>query len=202
MKTILIVASMTLISSFSYGKGKGAHAHGVGELNIGIEEKKVHIEIKTPMTDVVGFEYKPKSKKEMAKVKKAWENIMMGKFVSVDGGSCTSKIEVEGLLKGSDNHHDDHKKKHDDDDDHHHDDHKKKHDDDDHDDHKHKEGEHHSDVEISVAISCDKSIRGKKLRLELKKVVPGLHKIEQQVIGGAKAHGGLVKVKDVMTFDL
>ena len=228
----LLVASVAMFSMVSYGKGKGSHAHGVGELNIGIEDKRVMVEIEVPMADVVGFERKPKSKKEMVKVKKVWENIMAGQFISIEGGDCQSQIEVEGLLNPKDADHDDkhshgkkhddhhdHDKKHDDDDDDHHShdkkhddhhDHDKKHDDhhdhdkkhDDHHDHKHKEGETHQDIEINVVLNCKKSIRGKKLRLELTKVVPGVKKVQQQVIGGAKAQGGLVKVKDVMTFNL
>lgn len=75
-----------------------AHSHGHAEMKIVISEKEVSIDFEIPTEDAFGFEHKPKTKEELAKVegvKKAFESNTG--ILGFDGAAkCTlKKAKVE-----------------------------------------------------------------------------------------------------------
>lgn len=135
----------------------GAHEHGRGALNMAIEGNEIELELVVPGADIVGFEFKPKSDADKAKLKAGKEQL--GKVLSwmgikgeagckVDDADVEFESEKEHASHDHDDHHDDHGSK------------KKKskghHDDHGHDDHGHKkekagEAEHavfHAEFEL------------------------------------------------------
>lgn len=63
----IAACALALAASVAHGEEKrehGAHVHGHGKLNIAIEGGKVSMSLEVPGADIVGFEHKPKTKKQ------------------------------------------------------------------------------------------------------------------------------------------
>ena len=90
-----------------------AHLHGIAELALAIEGNLLEINLTSPSVNIVGFEHKARSKKQINAVEKA-KSILESpaELFSLSGGSCTLKhaktdmsalIDQDGDTHGTDN---------------------------------------------------------------------------------------------------
>ncbi|MGI9282452.1 MAG: ZrgA family zinc uptake protein [Endozoicomonas sp.] len=152
-----------------------AHVHGHGELNFAVEGSEVHLELKMPANDVLGFE-SITNDKQRHQLHEALEKLEASSLWSMTpAASC--KLVSAKATSGSEDHdhghkeaHDDHgphddghKKAHDDDHGHDehasHDSHDEHHDDehashDGHDEHGHEEEGGHMDISATYVFEC------------------------------------------------
>lgn len=144
----------TLLSVSANAAGKrsvDAHVHGEGELNFAIEGSQVHMELKMPAHDVLGFET-IKTSEQKHQLHEALEKLEAPGLWSFTTAASCELVEAHASAGGAEAEHDDHDEHHnkheghDDHDEHHskhegHDDHDEHHSK--HDDHE----EHHSKSE-------------------------------------------------------
>ncbi len=174
-----------------------AHVHGLSELTIAMDAKTIELQLISPAMNLVGFEYKASSKKDIAAVKQA-ELLLEQKdsLFLIAGGGCqhlSTSIDSGDLLE-SDNHHDDH----DDHDDHEkHDDHYDQDKHDDHDDHsEHDQGETHSEVVASYSYSCKDTSKLSSIKVALFASFAGIQKINTLWVTPSKQGSSSLSAKN------
>lgn len=62
--------------SDSHKRAHKAHVHGHGKIRVAVEGTHLHVEMELPAEDIVGFERRPRSAEEKAKVEKAKLDLM------------------------------------------------------------------------------------------------------------------------------
>ena len=95
-----------------------SHVHGLSELTIAIENKTLEIEIISPSINLVGFEHKAKTKRDIATVKKVIKQLNnQNNVIYFSGGNCllidksidvSSIIDEHYLKNKTHNNHDEH----------------------------------------------------------------------------------------------
>ena len=186
-----------ILANVSYAEQKGtsldAHVHGLSQLTIAVEGEKVELEFSSPAMNLVGFEHKATSKKDIAAVKQA-ESIlrqpeMLFAFSEAKCKPIHTHVDISGLIeqhedhhghKGHDEHkdHDDHKG-HDD-----HDDHKEHKD---HHDHKaHDEHETHSEIVANYSFACKDTSALSSVKVSLFESFAGIYKIHTMWVTSSK----------------
>lgn len=147
-----------------------AHVHGLSELTIAMDAQLLEIQLISPAMNLVGFEHKASSKKDIAAVEQA-ESIFHqhDSLFLIAGGGCKhleTSIDSDDLLE-IDNHYSDHS-------DHAKDSHKDEH----HHDHKeHEQGESHSEIVASYSYSCKDSSKLSAITVSLFEQFPGIENI-------------------------
>lgn len=189
-----------ILANVSYAEQKGtsldAHVHGLSQLTIAVEGEKVELEFSSPAMNLVGFEHKATSKKDIAAVKQA-ESILRQPetLFSLSDAKCKpvyTNVDISGLIEQHDDHHghkghDEHKdhndhKGHDEHKDH--DDHKEHKD---HHDHKaHDEHETHSEIVANYSFACEGSSAISAVRVSLFESFVGIHKIQTMWVTPSK----------------
>lgn len=208
-----------ILANVSYAEQKGtsldAHVHGLSQLTIAVEGEKVELEFSSPAMNLVGFEHKATSKKDIAAVKQA-ESILRQPetLFSLSDAKCKpvyTNVDISGLIEQHEDHHghkghDEHKD---------HDDHKGHDDHDDHDDHKehkdhhdrkaHDEHETHSEIVANYSFACKGSSAISAVRVSLFESFVGIHKIQTMWVtpskqGSAKltAENSVVLLRELM----
>jgi hypothetical protein len=68
----------------------GPHEHGVAVLDVAVEGNEVHIELRTPAVNVVGFEHRPATPEQRRRVREALGRLQQGEglFVFPAGAGC------------------------------------------------------------------------------------------------------------------
>ena len=85
---------VTLFIALAFGASAHAakgHNHGVGELDVGIDNGQITIELELPLDSVVGFEHAPKTDKEKAAITEA-EHVLKDApslFLTTPEAGCT-----------------------------------------------------------------------------------------------------------------
>ena len=191
-----------------------AHVHGLSELTIASEGEDLNIQLTSPAMNIVGFEYKAVSKKDIEAIKNA-ESILNQPevlFLFSDNGCKPINIDVDisGLIEEDDhgqhdnkqNHHKDHDdhKEHDDHDHHKdHDDHKKH---DDHTDHKdhhdHDKHESHSEIVANYRYRCKDIAKLSSIQVSLFEAFSGIHKIHTMWLTPSKQGSVTLTAKNQM----
>jgi hypothetical protein len=187
---ITLLAVFPFANAEQASKSLEAHVHGLSELTVAMDAKSIEIQLVSPAMNLVGFEHKASSKKDIAAVNQA-ESILRqyDSLFSISGADCkhlSTSIDSDDLLV-VENHqydHDDHDK-HDD-----HDDHEKHNDHDDHDKHDdyhahdkhdhHNENDHgesHSEMVASYSYSCNDSSKLSSIKVSLFEYFPGIETI-------------------------
>ena len=170
-KYFLIGTIAALISLNANGQ---AHVHGEGQLLVAQENDKWRFEFMLPAADVLGFEHKPETVEQKAKVASFISSVEGYENVLSLPKSC-SLVETEHSLSDIYErealHHDEHDKH-----DEHHDEHDKH--DEHHDDHE-KENSH-SDVNFAYILKCENSIES--VSITLFDLAPSLSALEAQWI--------------------
>jgi hypothetical protein len=202
---ITLLAGFPFANAEQASKSLEAHVHGLSELTVAMDAKSLEIQLVSPAMNLVGFEHKASSKKDIAAVNQA-ESLLRqyDSLFSIAGADCkhlSTSIDSDDLLV-VENHHDDHDDhdKHEDHDDHDkhgdHDDHEKHedhydhekyndHDDHDkHDDHHahdhHNENDHgesHSEMVASYSYSCNDNSKLSSIKVSLFESFPGIETI-------------------------
>ena len=100
---ILFVGLMVHVNFQAVGSaGLDAHIHGLSELTIAVENQTLAIEIKSPAMNIVGFEHRAVTQKEVALVKKSEQLLgMHGNVFSFNGGDCEllkNRVDVSNLM--------------------------------------------------------------------------------------------------------
>jgi len=148
-----------------------AHYHGLSELTIVMEGELLEIQLTSPAMNLVGFEYKASSEKDMAAIKNAESMLQKHKTIfSIFGSNCehvrtaidTSSLVEVGHNQGHDN-------------DHHNDNHEDK---DNHED--------HSEMLVNYSYLCQEADKLSSIEVFLFKLFPGIHKIHAMWIMQSK----------------
>ena len=212
-RLIVTLISMPVIFSglvnVAYAIQKGsnldAHVHGLSELTIAMDDHVLDVQFASPAMNLLGFEYKATSEKDIATVKKV-ESILLqhDQLFSLSDAGCThvntafdlsDHIDTEDHKQHQDheNHHghEKHKDHHDhevhkehqahNDHDDHHEHHKDNNDHDDHaehSDHKDHRSESHSEIVANYSYHCKDTSKLSKISVSLFEVFPGIHEIE------------------------
>ena len=162
--TNILFPSLTFIfflTSQVFAEQNKPHVHGTSQLTIASENNILHIQLQSPLMDIVGFETQPKTKKQKESLSlaestlKNWEKIF--KF---NGSSCkktkiivSSNKEVENHAHGHDH---------------------------DHGKHKHKEQIVHNEIEAFYEFSCSKINKLDSLDIYLSDIFTGVEKVNVQ----------------------
>lgn len=175
-----LVATFFVLVNATFAEQKAAsldaHVHGLSQLTIAVEGEKVELEFSSPAMNIVGFEHKATSKKDIAAVKQA-ESILSQPetLFSLSEAKCKpihTHVDISGLIEQHDDH--DGHKGHDEHNDH--DDHK---DHNDHHDHKaHDEHETHSEIVASYSFACMDTTKLSSVKVSLFESFAGIYKIQ------------------------
>lgn len=186
-----------ILANVSYAEQKGtsldAHVHGLSQLTIAVEGEKVELEFSTPAMNIVGFEHKATSKKDIAAVKQA-ESILRqpDTLFSLSDAECKpihTHVDITGLIEQHDDHnghkdHDEHKDHHDHKDHDDHDDHKEHKD---HYDHKaHDEHETHSEIVANYSFECKDTSALSSIMVSFFESFAGIYKIQTMWVTSSK----------------
>jgi len=149
-----------------------SHVHGGAILSIASEGTKIAIEFETPIYNLLGFEYKPQSAAEKARVSDV-ENMLtspatlitFNKEAKCVYSSPNSKIKLF----------DDHADEHEDDDEHHDEGHEA-----------HKERASHKDLHVSYELTCQDIKKLKSVHVEFFSVFSNFTELELVYLGPTK----------------
>ncbi|MGC6480845.1 MAG: DUF2796 domain-containing protein [Porticoccaceae bacterium] len=187
-----------------------AHVHGLSELTIASEGEDLKIQLTSPAMNIVGFEYKAVSKKDIEAIKNA-ESILNQPevlFLFSDNGCKPINIDLDisGLVEEDDhgqhdnkqNHHKDHDDHEDHDDHKEHDDHKD-HENDKHEDHhKHDKHEDHSEIVANYSYRCMDIAKLSSIQVSLFEAFSGIHKIHTMWLTPSKQGSVTLTAKNQM----
>ena len=149
-----------------------AHVHGLSELTIAMENDAVEIQLTSPAMNLVGFEHRATSKKDIAAVENAESILRKHKALfSFSGSVCKhleTAVDVSTLIDINDHHYESHK------DEHHHESQKGEH----HHGHKdHGEAESHSEIVAKYKFSCRDASKLSSIEVALFDYFRGIHEI-------------------------
>ena len=74
------------------------HAHGVAELRVAVDGKRLHIELESPLDNLVGFEHAPQTARERAALAAAEKTLRGGDALFVlpaEAGCVLEAVELE-----------------------------------------------------------------------------------------------------------
>ncbi|MEP4051562.1 MAG: DUF2796 domain-containing protein [Litorimonas sp.] len=161
-----------------------SHVHGGATLSIASENETIQIEFETPLFNLLGFEYAPKTDAEKALVSEAEVSLTQPeKLIRFnDAANCSfetpsSNVDLFETHSGEedDEHHDDHD---------HSDHHEEESETDDHDEHhQHKEDDVHKDVLLNYFLSCGEIDKLKTVKVDLFEIFPNLTELELVYLG-------------------
>ena len=148
-----------------------AHVHGLSELAIVMEGEKLGIELTSPVMNLVGFEHKASSPKEILAIEYAAAMLRQQEtFFLFSGGRCNhveTSIDLPGLIE-SDDHEQGHQQgstehKHDDE-------YKKEH-------KEHAQKNNHRDVVANYKYRCENIAQLSSIAVDFFETFPGIHKM-------------------------
>ncbi len=141
-----------------------AHLHGYGESNVVIDGNDVEIHFDSPSANIVGFEYKASTQKEMQAVSRAKSTLETpDKLFSFKGTKCVAtevNVDMSALLPSEheEDHHHDTKEK----------------------------ADIHSDVEAEYKFTCKDGKKLKSIKMLLLDEFPGLETFKVDWVKGNK----------------
>lgn len=168
LRLFIFLISLSVASHPTHAEesaGLGAHVHGLSTLTIAMERENIEIQLTSPAMDLVGFEYKARSAKDIAIVENASLTLRehQGLFV-VTGGECdhlNTMVDIANLVET-------------DRDDHEHD----------HEDHT-DSGQHH-EIVANYTYRCEKLDALSSINVFLFQKFPGIQSIQVMWVGPAK----------------
>ena len=204
-----------------------AHVHGLAAMTVAQEGREIEINLRSPSANIVGFEHKASTSKQIHAVEEAEHTLESGnKMFMFSGTDCQlehAKVDVSALLDDDHSehkeHHDDHGHKKESHDEHHekghhddHDEHKDEHAhaEDDHEEHHKKEHHHdhdehheetHSEVTVLYHFECDNVKKLSSIKVNLFDHFPGIEKLQTQWVTD-NVQGGADLTKDSRTINL
>ena len=192
-KSIFTIVSLSvvtfLVSVCSYAEQNDGsldtHVHGLSELTIAMEGDSLEIQFESPAMNLIGFEHRASSNKDIASVKKA-ESILNQpeSLFLLSGANCQqikTTVDISSLIEEHDHHAESHKNHKD------HDDHEEHEEHEDHDDHKdHDDHESHSEMVANYSYSCKELTKLSSIKIALFDLFPGIHKINTMWVMDSK----------------
>ncbi len=186
LSTLIVIAPNALAKKHNHNhdhdehqhREHAAHVHGEANLNIVIEDNTFLLELETPAYNIIGFEYKPKTKKEIKAAQDSIKTLrQLDNLLTFKGQKDCSVVSMdvdysylEDIEEAHDHHdhnkhdHSEHKHKKHKHEKHDHDKHAHKEHKHDHDKHDHKEHDHHdhdesnhSEYHITYELNCPKA---------------------------------------------
>lgn len=185
------------------GTSLDAHVHGLSELTIALEGESLNLQLTSPAMNIVGFEYKAASKKDIEAVKTA-ESILSQPevlFMLSDNRSNGCKpiniqVDASGLLEEDNHGQHDHKEHNDHKD---HGDHKEHNDHDDHKDlHDQEKHESHSEIVANYSYHCKDITKLSSIEVYLFEAFSGIFKIHTMWVTQAKQGSVTLTAKNKM----
>ena len=170
-KTILILSALFANLAFTQ------HQHGIGELNVALENQTLAIELHIPAGDVLGFEHKPETKKEIKtfqEINSYFENTSNWLDLPKDASCTISEQHIHFEIENGEEVN--LEKKHDHSGHHHH--------------HEEKKKSEHMELKALLSLECKKIDQLKALDLNLFKKFKHL-KINYTAIGSKQSTGTL-----------
>lgn len=167
---IAFAITFTGIAQFTHAEEQAvsleAHVHGLSELTIVMEGASLEIQLTSPAMNLLGFEHRASSAKDIATVKNAAS--LLGKHDAhflLSEKSCDhvkTSIDLAELIESNDHEHAHEKKSN-----------EHKHD---HDDHDH--NNHHSEIVANYKYHCENKSSLSVMTVALFDSFPGIHKIQ------------------------
>ena len=175
-----------------------AHVHGLSELKIASEGEDLNIQLTSPAMNMVGFEYKAVSKKDIEAIKNA-ESILNQPevlFLFSDNGCKPINIgvDISGLIDEDEHWQHDNKQNHHKD----HDDHKDHENDKHQDHHKYDKHEGHSEIVANYSYRCKDIAKLSSIQVSLFEAFSGIHKIHTMWLTPSKQGSVTLTVKNQM----
>lgn len=168
------------------GSNLDAHVHGISELTIAMDDHVLDVQFASPAMNLLGFEYKATSNKDIATLKKV-ESLLLkhNQLFSLSDAGCThvnTTLDLSDHIDTEDHHghnkHKEHKDHHDHKDHDGHSDHNDHDDHAEHSDHKDHGSESHSEIVANYSYHCKDTSKLSKISVSLFEVFPGIHEIE------------------------
>jgi len=119
----LVLTIVMLIPLLAVAEGQqqhneslGAHVHGVSALAIVMEGNALEVQLHSPAINVLGFEHKASSPKEIAALESTVQKLKQAEsFFTINGGQCklvNQSIDVSSVLRKSEDEHHSHADEH------------------------------------------------------------------------------------------
>lgn len=162
-RTKKIIAGTVLAATFLPVLAHEAHVHGIAKLDVAVENKKVSLNLDTPLANLVGFEHVPKKEKDRLAMRKAETTLQNAKslFVMPAAAGCepvSTKIKSDILEKMNTKHtHAEDK-------------------------HAHKHDSAHADLEAAYEFTCVHPEQLNMIDVQLFKAFKGFRQIDVQLI--------------------
>lgn len=158
----------------------GSHVHGIGQLNLALEGRQMHLELDSPAANLVGFEHAPSSEADHAALDQAVATLRQGDrlFVFNRAAGCRlTEVEIASdLIHGSDP-----KNKQKGGHEHH--------------------GESHADIQAAYRFECANPAKLEQLGVELFEAFRGTERLNVQfVIGNRQGSAELTPSDHVVKF--
>ncbi|MBA3582073.1 MAG: DUF2796 domain-containing protein [Gammaproteobacteria bacterium] len=182
--SLLLIATVASLANAELAEHHDAHKHGTGKLDIVIEKSIIQINLESPADDIVGFEHKPKNKKQREAISKSVATLKNGNVLFIfnpEAGCKLQSADIESALISSEHAHNDGKHKHD--------------------KAAHANEESHADFDASYTFSCQNISRLKILNVNLFKDFPNLETLNVQLINQDRQSAAVIsKKKSTITF--
>ena len=162
---MVIIQSLVIRQAQAEEGSLDAHVHGMSDLTIAVEGGEIEIEFASPAMNILGFEYKARSARDIEAAERAAVVLEQhGEVFTFIGTTCElieSSVDVSGVLSVA------------------HDDHEAHHDHEAHDDHVHEESDTdaHSDISAAYHFSCDNALKLSAIQVHLFKLFEGIDEI-------------------------
>ncbi len=167
-KSIITSALLFSITAFADDhahehREHSAHVHGKAKLNILIDSSTVAVELESPALNLLGFEHKPKTDEEKARITEV--NNMLASYTSIFSIPSATCQQTEASIEapyGHDDSHDEHHE-HGHEDDHHHDD------------------DDHAEYHLTYTLNCKGNVG--KIEMKVFDNFSGFENIDAQWLG-------------------
>ena len=149
--------------------GLGAHVHGLSALTIAMEGGNLEIRLTSPAMDIVGFEYKARSAKDIVIVENA--SLTLHKHQAMfflEGGECddfTTRVDIASLLENDHGHENENENEN---------------------ENEHDDSGRHREIVASYTYRCKNLDSLSSIKVFLFKAFPGIHSLQVMWIGPAK----------------
>lgn len=109
--SIALLTTLPALSAAAAGehRGHGAHVHGLAALNLAVEGDEVHMELRSPAANMVGFEHPPASAADHEAVRRAMHRLENGEALfrlTAPAGCRLEDTRVDTPLSATGDHHD------------------------------------------------------------------------------------------------
>ncbi|MGR6872574.1 ZrgA family zinc uptake protein [Pseudomonas sp. HK3] len=108
---VFVLYSVIVLSVYTQERGPilKAHDHGLSELTIFLENRKIEIQLTSPVMDIIGFEHKENTKEEIITVERVTSKLQkhdsLFLFIGTFCQHLTTFIDTDYLIESKPNNH-------------------------------------------------------------------------------------------------